>query len=409
MPWNKYTDKPLGRQIVLAGQTVLYDGPAKGYDWHPYTHCGYEPFLGRFWYKSLVEQLIPLQRRMNEINGAFLENAQTMANPQWLVPEGTVDVGAISGQHGLRIPWKPQPHNQKPERQQGVPLPPQYFNERQALSDKMVMIAGSNAVMSGGQPTGITAAAALQLLLENAQSQHGTLINQWEAFIERSQTKKIQNFQRHCREPRKDIIQYLKKLDKDLVQVDLESITGDELEDNVTVSIEAGSSIPKSQAAKQSQLMQFAPMGVLGDIVNDPVTRQQFLSEFGIKEFDKTNNAEWEKIKWENSCLLKGETPFPSNYDKHELHSAYHKAETQKPSFIENQPGNIKQAFAEHIAWHDEQIKNAQLQQMQMQQGAPQGPPPGTPTAGPPALPPDQGPPPEMQGGPEMMAAYKVY
>jgi hypothetical protein len=313
---------------------------------------------------------------LNEINGAILENAQTMANPQWLIPDNTVREGIISGKHGLIIPWKPQPHGHAPEKLQGIPLPQQYFVERNGLIEAMVRIAGSNAVMQGTPPTGVNAAAALQLLLENAQSQHGPLINQWEFFIERSQTKKLQNFQQFCREPREDLVNYLKRIDKDVVSLDIDAICGDDLEDEVTVSIEAGSSIPKSQAARQSQLVEFAKMGILGDM-NDPVTKQQFLTLFGITEFDKVTNAEWEKIQWENGRMLKGMPPAPSEDDNHELHLPHHISVTQRPSYIEEATPETKQICAEHIAWHKEQLQMKQMEAMQAQM-----PPPGQQMAG---------------------------
>jgi len=390
MPWNKMNPaKPLGRQVIATRSVTLYDGPSL-YNWHPYTCGGYEPFIGRFWKKALIEQLTMPQRRLNEINGAILENAQTMANPQWLIPKGTVQDGVISGKHGLVIGWTPQPHGNAPQKQQGVPLPQQYFNERAMIIDTMVRIAGSNAVMSGVPPTGVHAASALQLLLENAQSQHGPLINEWELFIERSQTKKIQNFQRFCREPRSDITRYVKRIDKNATNLDIDAICGDDIEDEVTVSIEAGSSIPKSQAARQAQLMEFAKAGILGDM-QDPVTRQQFLSQFGITEFDQTTGAEWDKIQWENGRMLKAEEPSPSENDIHEMHLPHHISLTQRPSYIESASPETKMICDAHIAWHKEQIQMKMMQSMPPPQemGPPEGQgPEGMPM--PPGMPPLQ-------------------
>lgn len=368
MPWNQNTNAPLrGRLIVVGGDVLLYDGPSP-YLWHPYTCAIYEPFLGRFWGKSLVEQLVSLQRRLNEINGVILENSQTMANPQWLVYEGSVREGSISGKGGLIVNWNSSKGQTiPPNKLDGTPLPQQYFQEKAGIIDQMVRIAGTNAILQGQAPSGVTAAASLQLMLENAQSQHGPLLNNWELFIERSQTKKLQNFQRFSREPRQDLVQYLRRLDHDVTELDVVAITGDMLEDNVSVAIEAGSSIPKSQAARQSQLMELAKMGALGDIIKDPITNQQFLSEFGITEFNKSTNAEWEKIKWEDGRMLQGKPPSPSPNDQHELHLPSHTAETQKPSFIEGASPQVKKIFEDHIAWHKEQESKAMQAQEESQ------------------------------------------
>lgn len=371
MPWNRDpTAAPRGRMVVATRSVLLYDGPSP-YRWHPYTFMGYEPYLGRFWRKSLVEQLIPLQRRLNEINGTILENAQTMAAPQWLVPENTTKHGVFWGKPGTIVRYVPHPSGARPERLDGVPLPLQFFNERSMILDTMVRIAGTNAIMQGNAPAGVSAASALQMLLENAQSQYGTLINQWEKFIEDSQTKKLQNFARFCRENRADLIDYLKRLTHDLIELDIESLTGDDLDDNVNVVIEAGSSIPKSEAAKQAQISELGKQGVLGDIVHDPLARAQYLQQFGLQDFDRKSNSEYEKIQWEHARMLKGMSPFPSEFDQHPLHLPEHIALVQKPSFIENASDEVKALTMTHIQWHQQQVAEAeQRQQQQMMEQA---------------------------------------
>lgn len=358
-PWNtNTTEPPRGRMIVATKEVVLYDGPSP-YDWHPYSYARYEPYIGRFWGKSLVEQIVAPQRRLNEINGAILENSQTMANPQWLVPEGSIKPGILSGKHGLVVNWQPNASGFEPKRLDGQPLPTQYFNERQLLIDTMVRIAGSNAIMQGTPPTGVTAAAALQMLLENANNQHGPLINMFEKFIEQCQNKKIENFIKFNQEPRRDLMQQLKKLKEDLNDLDVSSITGKDIQDSVNVQIETGSSIPRSESGKISMLMQLGAAGNLGDIVNDPILSVQYLKKLGVEPFNNKLDAEFEKIQWENGRMLKGLTPSPSEFDNHALHIPEHIAETQRPSFIEYKDQNVKSLFFEHIAWHQEQMTAA--------------------------------------------------
>lgn len=369
MPWNKGADQWRGAMVVMAGDIVLYVGPSHYKKWHPYTVFGYEPYLGRFWYKSLWEQLVPLQCRLNEINGAIVKNAKTVAKSKWTILEGTIAEGSLNGSEDKPLYYKRDPvvGAVSPQLQSGTPLPTQFFNERQILIDQMARIAGSNMILGGNAPTGITAGSALNLLLENSTSQFGPLINGWEKFIEKGQTAKLVLFQQFCREPRDDIYGFLSKKNKELTNLDVDSFCGETIEDNLTIEVEAGSSIPKSNAARQSQIMELAKMGVLGDVVGDPITNQQFLSEMGITEFNQTNNAEWEKIKWENSRMMKGQTPSPSPYDADEMHLAHHKAETQKPSYIERASPATKQLYQEHIDYHEQRIEekqaNAQNQQ----------------------------------------------
>lgn len=352
--------------IVMANDTVLYVGPSP-YNHngkiHPYTPFHYEPYLGRFWGRSLWEQLIPLQCRLNELNGAITKNAKLMAKPKWMALEGTIDEGVLNGSEDKSIFYKLNPAAGDvvpPTMISGRPLPTQFFNERQMIIDTMVRIPGANLIGGDNLPQGMTAASALNLAIETSGNKLGPLVNRNEKFIEQGQTAKLVLFQKMCREDRKDIFEFLKKKKKDLTELDVEAFSGETIEDNLTVEVEAGSSIPKSNSARQAQLLDLAGRGVLGDIVNDPVANQQFLSEFGVTEFNKKTNAEWEKIKWENSRLLKGMPASPSERDDHDFHLSEHIPETQKPSYIEQASDMVKFNYEEHIAFHEQKIRESQ-------------------------------------------------
>lgn len=361
MPWNRGSNKQMGALVVMANNKIpLYIGPSPYRKWHPYTRFNYEDYLGRYWGKSLWEQLIPLQCRLNELNGAIVKNAKTLAKGKWMILEGTINEGDLSGAEDKPLFFKKDPTAGVviPQIQSGMPLPAQFFNERQLIIEQMARIAATNMIMSGQAPTGVSAASALQLLLESANSQYGTIINNWEKMIEYSQTNKLILFQDFCRQSREDVFKMLKQKERDTTSLDIECFCGDYIEDGVSVEVEAGSSIPKSQAARQAQLMEFGKSGILGDL-NDPPTRHQFLKEFGITEFDKTNNIELEKVNWENSRMLKGQPPSPSEDDIHALHLPKHISETQRPSYIEGASNQTRQLYAEHIAWHKEQQAQA--------------------------------------------------
>jgi hypothetical protein len=95
---------PNGRLLIVAGCQLVYayDSPyffgAEPIQWHPYKFYSYEPYIGRFWGKSLVEQLVPIQVRINEINTAIIHNANTLAKPNICAAEKQLKRGILNGE-----------------------------------------------------------------------------------------------------------------------------------------------------------------------------------------------------------------------------------------------------------------------------------------------------------------------
>ena len=190
-------DFPKGRMIIKAGGLTVYDSYNGGKDlgspyfmpfqrpmWHPYSMFRYAPYIGRILGKGLVESLIPQQMRLNEINGAILTNANTMAKTDVLAIENQLKRGVLNGAGGNVYTWKWVPGQPPPMKWQGAPLPAQFFQEKQQLIDQMVREAGTNFVMQGQPPTGVTASSAISQLLENANAQQSDMMIAWEQFHE---------------------------------------------------------------------------------------------------------------------------------------------------------------------------------------------------------------------------------
>lgn len=376
---------PEGRLVILAGKEIVFDGPSPYFfhnmegGWHPYTCWNFEPFIGRLFGKSLIESLIPLQMRLNEINGAILENANTMAKPDWLIPdEAQLKMGVLTGGGGRIYRCKSHGLGFQPQRLQGVPLPAQFFNERQILIDEMVRIAGTNFVMSGQAPQGVTAAAAIDMLLQNASSQQSDVMVSWEKFHEQAYTKKLNVIKKFSQFPNQRLTDYLRAVTGDALQIEIEAFTGSEIADGVTLRIEAGSMIPKQEKAKQDAMKELLKQGALGPVAEDSprgaVLRAKIQKELGVYDLDIEDEKDVEKAKWENARIQSDQMPDPQEIDNHAIHIYLHSGQFKDPLFIERASPEKKQLLMQHIQFHQQQMQlqqqQAQQQQMQLQQQA---------------------------------------
>jgi hypothetical protein len=396
-------DLPKGRLLILANGIAVYDSFNNGEDlgspyympyekamWHPYSMFINDLYVGRLLGKSLVESILPIQIRLNELNGAILQNANTLAKVDVLTPENCLKRGVLNGQGAQIYTYKPHPSGLKPEKWQGVPLPAQFFNEREMLIETMVRIAGTNMVMQGQPPKGVTAAAAIEQLLDNASSQRSDFMISWEKFHEQGFTKKLRIVRNFNKVPNKDIIDYLRMVSKDSLDMDLESFVGEDIGDGLSVKIEPGSMIPRSEKATRELFKEFAAQGLLGPVGEDSPRgaklRKELLSKFGEKGFEVDQAADVDKAYWENDRMIRMMPVEVWEEDDHQIHLSCHISKAKEPKFLERASDEIKSAFMDHIAIHKQFLQQQQMQQqmaaMQAQMGGmpPQGMlPPGAP------------------------------
>lgn len=298
---------PKGVHVIEAGGIPLYVG---GYEFtDPSIEDSWHPFDKFVWHRnplkchgiSLVENLIPLQKKLNAIDSLIILNRMTMVSPQWLIPKGC-NPGYISGKPGLQITYKPrsaQGGMLRPERQNGIGLPADVHQERQNTKVEMHEIAMDNEVLGGNQPSGVNTASALNMLLEQTYSKFSPYTQRWEKFIEKSQARKLRIVQAKYKEPRPYLIQKMKELKSDISRMKMDAFIWGDVRDNVSIRIEAGSSLPRSKVIEQSRLMELAQMNMFGplDPQQNPVGNQEFLTKFGVGKISNMVNADTIKAK----------------------------------------------------------------------------------------------------------------
>lgn len=308
-PTKKY---PKGRMIIVANGKTLFAGDSPYYvegfedSWHPYVEWRFEIVPGRAWGKGLVDELVPIQRRINAIDAMLILNRKTMAIPQWLIPDGSgVPNGYINGRSGLLITYRPVGANgAKPEKVQATPLPQQVIQEREQCVEEIKKLGMTFDVLEGQNPQGVKTAYQLEQLQENALATFGATFQRWEKSFEREQIKILLLIAKKYKEPREEFNRKLKSLNKDITDIDLEMFIGEDLQDNVDVRVETGSSIPRSKAGENALLREMIQNGLVN--VQSPVDRKELMDKLGVKGLDSQTSPDIKRAQWENAIIENG-------------------------------------------------------------------------------------------------------
>jgi hypothetical protein len=340
-----------GLMVIVCSGLVLYAAESPYYtskvkdSWHPYNWDFWQDNPFQFHGKSYVKDLIPLQRRINGTLALIELSLRTMAMPQWLIPNGSLNPeGYISGEPGLNLFFNPVGSSGvAPQKIPGMGVDPQMWKWLEDGVTTFYMAAGTNEIMNGIRPTGVNTLGGMDLLLEQSNSKFSDQFSSSEKFIERCQGAKLRLIAKYYKENRANLVQRMKQMNKDNLEVEINDFVGSDLRDNLTVRIEAGSSIPKSKVFQQEMFKQLAQMGLFGplDPMSNPIGNEEFLEKFGVSSITTEINADVERARWINSVLTavnRGEMaiqqiPPIMPFDNLQIHMKVLTDEMKRPDF----------------------------------------------------------------------------
>ncbi len=161
-PSRKY---PEGRLITIVKDEIVYYGSLPG-GINPLVAVKSKSVAGQFFGKSVIQDLIPLQRAYNECQNKVQDFIDTVANNPWLVPAGSLDLDSVEEtgiESGSIIEYNPR--NGKPEIVD-YPEPPTVLLSRiNELANNMEYAAGvSQLMVVGAAPSGVTSGTAIDNL-----------------------------------------------------------------------------------------------------------------------------------------------------------------------------------------------------------------------------------------------------
>jgi hypothetical protein len=375
----------------------------------PYSHKSY-PFAhaysiptGRFYRRSVIKNLIPIQRELNRTRSQIIQAKNLMAKPQMMYHEGAVDPRKLSAKAGLWIPVRPGFAMPQPVPIQ--PLPSYVLQEVQQLESDFEDLSGQHQV-SRGQSGGVTAATAINYLQERDDAYLTTIFASIEAAVEKTAKQAISLFIQYVTTPR-----LIKTIGTDGA-FDATVLAGADIASGNDIRIESGSALPTSKSARQALItewmkMQFITpqeglkmldMGMLKNFYNlikldeNHAARENLqMKRLTPEEIQQFQDA-WEQgaAAGQPDKIVPGQVdangqPIPlavpavvqvHSYDNHAVHIEVHNRFRKSQSF-DILPDEIKAEFQKHISMHENALQQKMMQEAAMGQapnaaGAPQ-------------------------------------
>lgn len=254
----------------------------------PFTFAQYEHIGGRLYGRSALTPLIQKQDQLNQIDSLIQLIIQRTANPTILLPEGS-GVDQLSGEPGLIIKYNPLAAggNAKPERMEGSEVPQSVMVLREQIIKDMEELSGAFDIIKGQKPTGVEAFSALQLLVERSQSRftsvfqsRGEMYRRWFSIaleLER-QFGPDQRTMTLIGPHRGYTFRHFENA---------------QLQGQVNVMIEDGSTMPKTFLGERAAVEQAATLGLIDPL--DPEQRYYLLNKFGIASLAPALNVHVQK------------------------------------------------------------------------------------------------------------------
>jgi hypothetical protein len=356
----------------------------------PYHHGQY-PFAhlhgiqnGKFYRRSVIKTLIPLQRELNRTRSQIIHAKNLMAKPQMMYAEGSVDPKKITARAGIWIPVRPGFSMPTPVPIQ--PLPNYVLQEITQLQQDFEDISGQHQISRGESGSGVTAATALAYLGERDDAYLTTIFNSIEAGVEKIARQALSLFVQYVEEKR------MIKITGSDGSFDAMMLSGSDVASGTDIKIESGSALPTSKSARQALVTEWMKMGFISPedglrilemgmlkqyynvikIDENAAQRENLMMKKITDEIAQQVEEAWnagaangdiDKIDPTTGAPLQVPAVVPVNgWDNHAVHIEIHNR-FRKSQAYEILPDIVKKEFQKHISIHENALMMKQMQE----------------------------------------------
>ena len=363
-------EHPKGCRTVWCQKQVLEEDD-EPFDAMPYVMLSGIAIPGRLWPTSVATLLRGPQTELNKVKSQIAENRNRIGNPTILASKQAVQdpekfAASTSTPGGIYFFDDVGSPNAGPSYLAAPPLPAYVTQNIQDILESIQDISAQHDVTSTQIPPGVTAASAINLLMEADDTRLGPALHDYEeqlGALGQKILKIVATFYTDARTI---------KIGGDNGAWEFTDFKGAMLRDNTHVKVQAGSAFPQSKAAKQAAMQDLLTFFVQSG--NPPHGRQlaQFLQDWevgGAERLIEEFSIDETQCNRENLQLSQGIALGINLYDDDQAHIDNHE-EFQKQARYQTFPPNIKQVFEQHVQLHRQRL--AQIQQQQMQLANPQ-------------------------------------
>lgn len=367
---SKY--RPNGLMIIIVGsEHLVYYGDLP-YDEIPIVQTICHEVPGQFFGKSVIEDLIPLQRAYNGCINSIHEYIRRIPIGSYIAEEGSiVDIDGYE-QYGLEpgaILLYHQGTN-PPQPVQIGQLPSEIMIERQNLKNDMEYVAGvSQLMVTGNTPSGVTSGTAISNLMEIDNTRLSLTGDYHRNSIRKLEILWLKIYKRYANTYR--VVQYVGKNNigkaitwssKDINSYDVEYTTENEL--------------LMSEEMQKQRFFDAFNMGLFTDAEGRipervKLTALEFMKVGNYSEIMNINKLQIQAAQRENAFFEEGVIPKVSEFDEHEIHIEEHLRYILQMNFhvLKNKKPEYAEILENHIRDHKKIIELETQQKMAMMQG----------------------------------------
>ena len=359
LPTKKY---PMGRLIVVANHKLLSFSPLPykiGKDGKlglPFVKMCCIERPGLFWGRTVIERLIPLQRRYNALRNRKAEYLSACAIGGWIVEENSIvdmaDLEASGNAPGYICRYRAG--TSPPQRTTNPPLPSAFETEEQTLLTEFSILSGVSEVSrQSNAPPGVKSGVAMSLALEQDETRLSDTANNIELGLVECGSQWLRLLKQFVKIPR-----LVRIAGKDNV-VDVMDWTASDLKPE-DVIMDSFSALSESPTQRRQMVFDLLGMGLFHNpdtgVIDRPARTRimemlQFLDWEGVDDDDQLHSAKAER---ENRQLANGNPCMPVHYDSHFLHIKRHnefRLSTEYEALIAEHP-QIEEIFEAHVLAH---------------------------------------------------------
>ncbi|MDE6273426.1 MAG: hypothetical protein K2L87_00055 [Clostridiales bacterium] len=343
---------PNGRLEIVAGDKLLFEGDLpylngdRGERTLPFIRQTSISLAGAFFGTSVVDRMIPLQRAYNAVRNRKHEFLNRLSAGVIAVEDGSVDAEELA-EDGL-YPGKVLVYRQgstQPNFLDCGKLPAEFAEEEERIANEFVLVSGMSEISrNSANPTNVTSAVGLQLLLDQDTNRMLTSVESVERAIKEA-GKQILHLYKQFASARRVLRMTGTGGNTELYYFSSSDISADDVE------FETG--YEKTPSEKREELLSLYSLGLLADEEGKLTgeTRNKVLEALGYGTLDNARDVSHlhlKKAEREN-VILQQKDAEAEEYDDHALHIAEH---TRALLSGGEDDGAVKERFIRHIQSH---------------------------------------------------------
>ncbi len=345
---------PSGRLIICAGDKVLFYG-ALPYDEIPIAMLKTKDIPGQFFGKSVIEELIPLQRAYNGCKNKIHDYIRTLASNPLLVPEGSIDdidsLVECGTAPGSIIEYDADRGKPSPLIFQSISN--EVRDECNDIVREMEYVAGvSQLMVTGSRPVGVTSGTAIERLQRIDNTRLSLTADRIRSAVRTVALTWLKIYKRHAKTSR------LISIAGQNEQSSVFTWSGEDI-NSFDITFDTENELKNSEEKQRENFLTAMSMGLFSD-ENGKLPRdfrQRAIEMLRLGAYGalmSENELQLTNARRENNMLGEGSVPELDIYDDDALHISEHKRYALQMNFklLRKKEPVLAAAFDEHIAAH---------------------------------------------------------